>query len=82
MTRKQTIVSSLMMLCALTLHLVLEWDIHSRFKRMPEDPVLKEVKHEYASRCMYGNTIKSKFYTCDDIKKYINRYERKYAESE
>lgn len=40
------------------------------------DPVLEQIKYEYANECYSGNKEMNEFYSCSDLKKYIDKLEQ------
>lgn len=42
------------------------------------DPVLEQIKYEYANECYSDNQEMNEFYSCADLKKYIDKLEKQH----
>lgn len=83
MTRNQIIQISIIATAALGLHLLFEYDLAHRAQTYEEDsdPILMQVKHEYAISCTQGREIDDPFIKCKNLKTFIDKYEGRYVKN-
>jgi hypothetical protein len=74
MTIREIKITSVVCILLGTLHFLVVWDSHKRTEP-DEDPIINQVKHEYTISCTAGQTLKYEFYTCKDLKRFIDKYE-------
>lgn len=81
MTQNQVLRGSVLGAFCVCLHLVLDWDVRrtKEHQSYPYDnDVYQEVKREYTISCTAGQTMQDEYYTCADVKRFIDKMEGKY----